>query len=635
MRRLPSGLSTLLLLATLGAQSGGMPAVAEAMAAMVQDLRLRGAGLAVLRHGERLHTSLHGTVAGDTVLPIASASKWLATATVLALVDDGVLDLDAPVGRYVAEFDRPEHAGLSLRHCLACTNGLPVAPAAQRAPDMAAFAAAAAAAGLRGQPGTAFRYGGTGFQVAAVAAERATGKTWHSLFAERIAGPLGMRHTAFGTLAPPGGQPGTAKLPWVAGGAVSTLDDYAAFVDMLLGKGVFAGRRVLSEASVAEMLRDQVPAGAVVAATAMPVPGTRYGLATWLLPIEGTTALRATDPGAFGFTPWLDPDLGIGGVLAVRDRVARVLPALAPVQAAARAAAPREPGKRQVVAATAATIELPHGGLRRRYHLHVPEHERDAALPLLVVLHGGGGNGAQVRDATGLDEIGTRAGFAVAFPDGTGPGRGRLLTWNSGGLPVHAVEHDIDDTGFLRAVVADVGRRAPIDTARVFAAGHSNGGMMCHRLARQAADVFAGIAVVAGAMDFTAADSELPIAVLIVHGTEDQRVRFDGGRPLRSTGRVGERSDASVADAVAYYLTRNGLSPVGEKVVDGRVRTETWSTGKNGGQAPPVRVVTLDGGGHAWPSLAKPRRLLGEAPFPFDASAAIVAFCRDAPPRGR
>jgi polyhydroxybutyrate depolymerase len=99
------------------------------------------------------------------------------------------------------------------------------------------------------------------------------------------------------------------------------------------------------------------------------------------------------------------------------------------------------------------------------------------------VLHGGGGSGEQAREATGLADLGVREGFVVVFPDGTGPLRGRVLTWNSGGMPVYASEHDVDDTAFLRLVVADVQRRVAIDPSRVFAVGHSNGGMMCHRLA--------------------------------------------------------------------------------------------------------------------------------------------------------
>jgi polyhydroxybutyrate depolymerase len=279
------------------------------------------------------------------------------------------------------------------------------------------------------------------------------------------------------------------------------------------------------------------------------------------------------------------------------------------------------------VAGTETTVTLAHGGRDRRYHLHVPPHpENTAGLPLLVMLHGGGGSGEQARTATGLHEAGVRAGFVVVFPDGTGLLRGKLLTWNSGGLPVYAAEHDVDDVGFLRAVVADVQRRVAIDPARVFAAGHSNGGMMCHRLAREAADVFAGIAVVSGAMNFTAADATSPLAVLLVHGTADEHVRIDGGAPGRAIGRAGNRDDASLQTAIDYYVARNALSGSAETVEDGKVRTRTWGAGKDGAVTQPVRVITLGGGGHSWPGSREPQRARADAPFPFDASGAIVAF---------
>ncbi len=627
MHELPHLLFAASWLAGLAAQAGELPGVRAATAEAVQQLGLRGAGLAVVRAGERLHTSLHGNLTADAALPIASASKWLAVATVLAMVDAGELDLDLPVGRYVAEFDRPDRQGMTLRQCLANTTGLPARLGDLRDADMAAFAAAAADVGLRSPPGASFRYGGVGFQVAAVAAERVSGKNWHTLFAERIAGPLGMTKTKFGTLLPPGGEAGTARLPWVAGGAVSTLDDYAAFVGMLLAKGRVGERRVLSEASVAAMLRDQVPENVAVDAVGFEADGVRYGLGTWIVPIPGEGVPRASDPGAFGFTPWLDVDLGIGGVFAVRDRVGRVMPKLERVQAVVRDAV-RSPA----VAGSTTTVALEHGGRDRRYHLHVPPHPQGhPGLPLLLVLHGGGGNGEQVREATGLAAAGVRAGFVVVFPDGTGPLRGKLLTWNSGGIAVYAQEHDVDDVGFLRAVVADVARRAPIDLARVFAAGHSNGGMMCHRLARQAADVFAGIAVVAGAMNFTATAADRPIAVLLVHGSADDHVRIEGGRPRAAIGRAGDRTDTSLAAAVEYYCARNELTAAFEKVVEGKVRTETWSVGARPGTPQPVRVITLDGGGHAWPGSSA--RLLADTPFPFDASAAILAFFRDLPAR--
>ena len=598
-----------------------LPPVAAAFTDLVATLQLRGAGLVVARAGAELHRQQHGTLAADTVVPIASASKWLAVATILTLVDEGVLDLDQPVARYLTEFDRDDKRRLTLRQCLACTGGVPARlPERLRGMDMTEFAAEAADTALREQPGSTFRYGGTGFQIVAAAAERATGKRWHDLFAERIAAPLAMRATRFGTLQPVGGDAGTTPLPWVAGGAVSTLDDYARFVRMLLGKGELDGVRVLAEASVQAMFRDQVPALVEVHAVGFDADRMRYGLGTWIQTLE-QGSVRVSDPGAFGFTPWIDLDLGLGGVFAVVDRAQRVLEQLARVQAAVRTTA-RSP----LVAGTEREVRLSHGGRDRRYLLHVPPHDPKAQLPLLLVLHGGGGNAEQIRDSSGLAEAGVRGGFVVVFADGTGPLRGKLLTWNSGGIPVYAAEHAVDDTGFLRAVVADVQGRAPIDPQRVFAAGHSNGGMMCHRLAREAGDVFTGIAVVSGAMNFRTVDAAQPMAVLLLHGSADEHVRYDGGAPGKAIGRAGDRVDASVQDAIDYYVERNGLRGYPDSERSGKVRTDSYQQGRGGAPAAPLRVITLEGGGHGWPGASSKPRAVSDTPFPFDASKAIVDF---------
>lgn len=628
MRSLVATAASLLLAAGLAAQAVDprpteLPAVTTAMRQFMGELRLDAAGLSVVTPGGEVHRSRHGDLADEQVLPIASASKWLAVATLLTLVDDGVLDLDVPVGRYVKEFDRVDKASLTLRHCLAHTGGVTPRPFDRmRGWDSAKFAATAADAALRDNPGASFRYGGVGFQIAAVAAERATGKSWHELFAARVAGPLGMKDTKFGTLSPVGGEPGTAALPWAAGGAVSTLSDYSRFLRMLMGDGEFEGRRILAAASVAAMWRDQVPELVEVRSVGFPAENVRYGLGTWIERLAPDVT-RVSDPGAFGFTPWIDLDLRVGGVLVVRDRVGRVLENLRAVQDAVRAAA-----KSPDVAGADTTVALEHGGRTRRYHLHVPPNaDGKLGSPLLVVLHGGGGSGEQARDTTGLAEAGKRAGYVVVFPDGTGPLRGRLLTWNSGGIPVQAVERDVDDVGFLRAVVADVERRVPIDRRRVFAAGHSNGAMMCHRLAREATDVFVGIAAVSGAMNFTAVDPKTPIAVLLVHGTADEHVRYDGGAPKSAIGRAGDRVDASVQQAIDYYVARNDARGYPERKVDGKVHVDTYAVARAGGPAAaPLRVITLEGGGHAWPGAAGKTRAIADTPFPFDASRAILEF---------
>lgn len=631
MRSFPRMLGLFLGAAALTAQAApapaptapNLPALQRSLERMAGELRLDGVGLAVVRDSDVLHLGHHGALRPGDVIPIASASKWLAVAAILTLVDEGKLDLDVPVGRYLKEFDRVDKQTVTLRMCLANTSGLPARLTERMGGwDMQRFVQAAAEVGLRDWPSMRFLYGGVGFQVAAAAAERVSGQNWHELFAARIAGPLGMADTKFGTLLPVGGEAGTAKLPWVAGGAVASLDDYTRFLRMLVGKGRFGERRILQEASVEAMMRDQVVAQVDVRAVGFEAKDVRYGLGTWLEPL-GQGAWRASDPGAFGFTPWLDLDLGIGGVLAVRDRVGRVLPALRVIQDDVRKLA-RSP----VVAGTDIHVTLSHGGFERRYQLHLPgQTAPGAGLPLVLVLHGGGGHGEQVREQTGFAELADREGFAVAFPDGTGPARQRLLTWNSGGIQVWAAENRVDDTGFLRKVVADVQRQARIDPARVFAVGISNGGMMCHRLAREAADVFAGIGVVSGAMNFTAGDSALPIAAILIHGTADGHVRYDGGTPLESVGRTGERVDASVADAVRYYQQRNGLLGYPQQEIDGKVRIDTYAKGREGKPAAaPLRVVTLEGGGHAWPGAAGKSRPAADKPFPFDATRALWQF---------
>src|SRR6185295_9868094 len=101
----------------------------------------------------------------------------------------------------------------------------------------------------------------------------------------------------------------------------------------------------------------------------------------------------------------------------------------------------------------------------------------------------GGGmmNGAQFADGTGLSAEGARRGYVVLAPDALGD------NWNDG-RPEMAAE--IDDVGFIRAMLADVRGRAGVDPARVFATGASNGGLMSYRLACETGSTFRAVAPV-------------------------------------------------------------------------------------------------------------------------------------------
>ena len=593
-------------------QAPELPEVTRAVERVARALRLDGAGFTVACAEAELHRSVHGQHTAETVLPIASASKWLAVATILTLVADGTLDLDLPVARYVEEFDRDDRRRITLRQCLSCTSGLPARLGRMRGWDMQRFAREVADTALRGQPGDSFLYGGVGFQLVAVAAERATEKSWHELFAQRIAGPLGMDHTRFGSLRPIGSDPGTTPLPWVAGGAVSTLADYTVFVRMLLADGQWQGKRILPQRLVAELLRDQVPPRVEVHSAALPKAHLRYGLGTWIERLDDGR-LRLSDPGAFGFTPWIDPQLEIGGVFAVQDRVARVLRHLERVHAVVH-----EVVTSPAVAGTAETVRLHQGGRVRRYHLHVPPHApNEPGLPLLLVLHDEGSDGAGMRAVSGLDRVGVRSGFVVAFPDGTErlPKKRRGWTVDEGG--------DVDDVGFLRQVVADAMQRAPIDARRVFVVGYGSGGTLGHRLARVAPDRIAGVAVVAAPIAADDAPIDRPIAALLIHGTADRRAPIDGGKP-ESGGRG--PALASLQQTVDAYVAGNGLLAYPESHADGGVQVARYARGRNGADVPPVEVVRLVGGNHAWPGARQRLPDIPGAPFDWSAARAIVRF---------
>jgi poly(3-hydroxybutyrate) depolymerase/CubicO group peptidase (beta-lactamase class C family) len=605
-------------------QSGGqrrgtdLAGVRAAADAVNRSLGLKGSGLTVVRPHNELHRSLHGSFSGEQVLPISSASKWLAVATIMTLVDEGKLDLDLPVSRYVKEFERDDHRRVTLRQCLSCISALPGAMTDRmKGWDMNRFASEAADESMRNYPGTAFIYGDVSFQVVAIAAERVSGMSWHKLFAQRIAEPLGLRDTKFGAGMPIGSDAGTTKLPWVAGGAVSTLNDYSRFVRMLLAKGQWHGKAVMSQESVHEMLRNQVPTRIDVKTDFLDTKHLRYGLGTWIENLRDET-VRLSDPGALGFTPWIDPDLEIGGVFAVKDRGQRVRRKLSRVYKAVREAVTSP-----AVAGTSETVRVPYGGRNRRYHLHVPAHEQNhAGLPLLVVLHGGGGSGEQAREATRLDRFGVQAGFIVAFPDGTGLLPKKQLAWNSGDVGVYASRHEVDDVGFLKKVVLDIQKKVPVNSDRIYVVGHSNGGMMCHRLAREAADVFDGIAVVAGAMNFTSADADVPVATLLIHGSDDKHVRIEGGETVAGRDK---RVDASLQDAVDYYIARNNL--VGYPVTSekGGAHFQRYVRGKTS-DAALLWVVKLDGGGHAWPGADRRTSSAGDIPHSWHASRWVVSF---------
>jgi len=139
---------------------------------------------------------------------------------------------------------------------------------------------------------------------------------------------------------------------------------------------------------------------------------------------------------------------------------------------------------------------LVHGGIERHYVVRVPPDaiQTTAAVPLVLVLHGGGGNAEVTERMTGFSHKAAREGFIVVYPEGTGGFTRKLLTWNAGHCCGYAMEQKIDDVGFISVLLHKLIQEYPVDSARIYVTGMSNGGMMTHRLGIELSDRFAAIA---------------------------------------------------------------------------------------------------------------------------------------------
>ena len=236
---------------------------------------------------------------------------------------------------------------------------------------------------------------------------------------------------------------------------------------------------------------------------------------------------------------------------------------------------------------------LRFGGLSRTYRTYRPAVlPIDSAVPLVVVLHGGMGSGKHAERAYGWDARADRGQFVVAYPDGVG------RTWNAGpGCCGPAVRDGVDDVGFLEQLIAAVGTTAPIDPARVYVTGMSNGGMMAYRLACESTR-FAAIAPVAGTL---VTDCPRPplTSVLHIHGTADPTVPYDGGPGNRNDGRMVNINGPAVPDLIASWRAAGGCGPPTEGVAEA---VTTSITACPGGRE--IELVTIAGAAHKWPGTA-------------------------------
>jgi polyhydroxybutyrate depolymerase len=256
-----------------------------------------------------------------------------------------------------------------------------------------------------------------------------------------------------------------------------------------------------------------------------------------------------------------------------------------------------------------AVYTLTFDGLQRSYILHLPVPFDDShSLPLVFDFHGGGGNAESQMRTSGFDALADEKTFIVVYPNGSGLLGDKLLTWNGGTCCGYAVKQNIDDVGFIRALIADIGSSYKVDLKRVYATGLSNGGIFSYRLACDASDIFAAIGPVSGTLNSFPCEPREPVSVIHFHGTADEHLPYNGGVGDKSLAGV---PFASVKDSVDFWVKFDqcGAVPQTEKFSD--IQHDVYSNCA-GGTA--VELYTIIGGKHAWPGSSGPAWPGGDQP---------------------
>ncbi len=257
--------------------------------------------MASRRHGLTVNNNNYTL---STRQPIASCSKWLSAALVMTFIDEGKLSLNDTVGKFLPVLAKCGKGGITIGQCLSHQTGIMPLPLKGDLQEMKNYSSmddamqGIATRPMEGQPGKVFHYSNIGLPIAGAVIETIGGESFQALFAERIAKPLNMKNTDYGN----------RKVALPAGGGISTPEDYLNFLEMIMDKGIFNGKRILSESSIAQMQVNRITNDVKVAYSPGEVGEMGYGYGEWVAKNSTIDNLSqaVSSPGLFGSYPWVN-----------------------------------------------------------------------------------------------------------------------------------------------------------------------------------------------------------------------------------------------------------------------------------------------------------------------------------------
>lgn len=236
------------------------------------------------------------------------------------------------------------------------------------------------------------------------------------------------------------------------------------------------------------------------------------------------------------------------------------------------------------------------GGYDRTYLVHLPTgYTGTTDLPLIIAMHGGFGNAYNMQDHSQLSVKSDAEDFIVVYPEGLEGGVLGISSWNAGWCCGWASNNNIDDVGFINALLDTLIAQYSIDTNKIYATGISNGGFMAYRLACELSDRIAAIAPVAASMSMTGCTPNRPMPIISFHSYLDTNVPYDGGVGSGTSGHYNTPQD-SILNA---WSTMNTCSITNDTIINNsQFMHRKWS---NCDCETVIEQYVTQDGGHSWP----------------------------------
>ena len=246
-----------------------------------------------------------------------------------------------------------------------------------------------------------------------------------------------------------------------------------------------------------------------------------------------------------------------------------------------------------------------HNGIEREYLTFVPSTYSDSSsVPLVLNFHGFGGNISEYSSYASMEALAELENFILVYPQGTQ--MNGYSHWNPS-LPSTTNKSSADDLGFIDALIQKLALDYSLDLTRVYACGYSNGGMMSYGIAHHKSDLIAAVASISGAMLDEETPPTHPMPVLIIHGTSDNVIPYNGNGDYNSVGAT-----------VNYWKNFNNIDSLTNtnNILNGGVsiQYESYGIGDNGVS---VELYKINQGGHQWFNLNYEGQNTGELIWSF------------------